>query len=437
MNKRNAAIAAICVAAASVGTWFSLRKKDKTPRIEQSPFIPENSGQSYDQPFEEDEVPQVKVDQDNSVAQTHNDEESERAPRVNSPFFEEAIRLAIEEDPDAEKREFVNPNYFYHPQLSIFFSSRHPIIRIVPSSRYDEYAEKKVQANRLDILFPVPQALVMEDLDLGKFHKLTGLTVLPGKGTKLDARAFYYAFGGNKRAGDKRVEYMGYIPKILSDCLPYYPQKDIEVRKEGYINVSYLMYDPRTRRYVRQHKLYCGTNSEALKDALASSDNGKDRDRIMNQYLTEVFEKYAMSEEVITIPENIVDPNFLEPKRPDYIRKEETEIDDVMLVYRVSFFLNEEEDYPGGITPYGLSKILLLMSTKLDINEKYDDPDEKRYKWLKPWIIEEWPDKKGELNVLNLVNTGENTFDLQAIPMISRRDDSLVESMVNDKYLKK
>lgn len=365
-------------------------------------------------------------------------EEKEETYEVNSPFFKEAILTAITKDPEEEEenRELVNPDYFYNPKLNTIISgSKNPIIRIIPCMRFDEDLEEKVPAKRLDILFPVPQALVIKGINMGLYTNISGQTELSGK-TKLESRTFFYAFGGNKKAGDaKKVEYMGYIPKLLLDeCVPYYPTKDIEVRKEGYFNVSYVVYDPKTRSFVRQHRLYCGTDSRAMKDILTTGGkNDKSKEELMNKFLTEVYEKYVLAEEVVEIPENIIDPVRLDRKAAEYIVKDQTEIEDVILTYRVSFYL-ADEDYPCGITPYGLSEILLYMSTKLDINERYDADEDKRYKYCNPWLIEEWPYKKGELNVLTIVDPDADEFELKSIPIIPRKYDRQTEREVAELY---
>ena len=213
--------------------------------------------------------------------------------------------------------------------------------------------------------------------------------------------------------------------------------KDLEVKREGYFKVAYLVLDPITQKYVRRHKYVNAMRSEAVK-------NLKNPWGALEEYLTEIYEKYSLfdpqSEEgtdVIDIPEDIVDPKFLD--RPDsVIAKDETEILDVILAYRVSFYLSDDE-YPElkGINEVDIANLLESLITEMEISEKYNDPDDKRFKYLEPWIIEERPRKKGELNVLNLVKVGEDEFELQSIPIEDRKTDLIVEDEVNKYYLEK
>jgi hypothetical protein len=444
MKKKNVVIAAICTAAVAVGTWLSIRKRNRnqiTNNDNSYAPLPQPWGETGDQPVY---VPSTVESQgtdlnEHTQQQIEDIGEDESHREANSPFFKEAIRLALIEDPNAEKRgEFVdNSYYFHHSKLSTWLSSLHPIFRIIPCNRFDENRKEKIRGRRLDILFPVPQSLVMEGIDMGIYTEYSGLTTLPGDTGKINARDFHLSFGSNRKAGDKSTEYMGFIPRFVASLVPYYPLKDVEVRKEGYFIVSYLVYDQLSRKFVRQHKLYCGTDSDRLKDRLASiNKNEKNRDSVINDYLIEITEKFYLSEEVEEIPTDVIDPVRLERKKS--IAVDETEIDDVFLAYRVSFFLADDETYPIGITPYGVSKILYnLFIKKIDICKNYSDSDDERYRYSKPWIIEEFPDRYGELNVLTLVDDeDEDNLSFESIPLVSRETDRLVEEEVNNKLLK-
>lgn len=421
-EKRNLVITAFCVAAASIGTWLSLRKKNKAKndsRVQN--FVQKNA--------EGNQIPTVNVKDsseeiiEKSVTQPEGKEETHK---VTSPFLEEAIKLAIE-----SKLE-VDPEFFYHPTVNDVYSSLHPIIRIVPGFRFDGDLGKTVPAKRLDIIFPIPQALFMEGLDMGLYYNCTGKKELQGK-TKLDRKVFHHAFGANKRAGSDKDERVGYIPKVLHNCLPCYPRKDVEVKREIYFNVSYLVWDPRSHKFVRRHKLYNGAKCERVKEVL-NNKNEVERDKAVCKLLTEIYETYSLSTTVEEIPTDIIDPKFLE-RSDSHIADDQTEIEDVIYAHRVSFFLSDDEEYPLGITPYGLAKILSYMSNKLDISEYFKDTDDKRYKYAKPWMIEEWPWRRGELNVLSLVDPDDEEFKLKSIPIIPRDQDRCVEDEVNKTLL--
>ena len=426
MNKKNAAITAICVALASACTWFSWNRRNKAKKdlCERLGVIPTGVTMNVQNSSNNSEGPTVgkeTVKEEESVSQQSVKEKVEEAPRVNSPFFEEAIDLAIN---DLK----MDPDFFYHSGVNDIFSSLHPIIRIVPGSRFDGELNKVVSAKRLDIIFPIPQALFMGGLDMGKYYNCTGQKKLQGK-TKVDKRSFHDAFGMNKRAGNDRDDRVGYVPKRLHDCLSCYPKKDVEIKREIYFNVSYLIWDSRAHKFVRRHKLYNGAKCERAKGIL-NNKNEVEREKAICKFLTDIYETYSLSDTVDEIPADVVDPKFLE-RSDAHIATEQTEIEDVIYAHRVSFFLADDENYPLGITPYGLSVILEYMSNTLDISAYFGDPEDKRYKYAKPWIIEEWPWHKGELNVLSLKDPLMQSDELKSIPIIPRKQDRCVEDEVN------
>lgn len=423
MKNKNVVITAICLAVAFIWAFFSnrRRKKNEERSVQEEQQITQsieraNFGYSQAVPvtaeFEEKE-----------------EEEHQCLSQTCSPLFKEAIELAIGEHP--ENREF-----FYHSEETVndIFSSLHPIIRILPCNRVvsDSKTKEKVRTKRLDILFPIPLSMYMKKhhLDMGLYYKSTGLKKLPGNSIKFNLKVFDDAFRTTFPEGEKKLGYA--VQFLWEGTVPCYPKADIEVKREGYFNVSYLVLDPVTQKYVRRHKYVNVTYTEAAR-------NLKDSRDAFDEFLTESYEKYVLFDPddennngLVDIPEDIVD--FKRLDRSDaVIAKEQTEVDDVILAYRVSFFL-AEEDYPSGITPLGLSRILNYLMINRSISEKYNDPEEKIFKYLTPWIIEERPKKKGELNVLSLVEVNEEESELQSIPIINRDKDQEVEKAVNEIY---
>lgn len=422
MKNKSVVFTAICLLIAFI--WGFISRKKKKAAVEA--YV-----QQYPTPaFGETVCDNVAVTERTVVAETFEEEEEEEARSADSPFFEEAIELAVNENPELAK-DF----HFEEEEVNDINSSLHPVVRIIPCNRGN------VRTKRLDILFPIPLSFYMKKnhLNMGLYYEATGNKVLPGHDVNLDAnsssRIFYEAFGVHHvdmMKTDKEKSYevkLGYFTRFLWELIDPYPKTDVEVKKEGYFNVSYLVLDPFLRKYVRRHKYVNVTHSNAVKNLGRKSGE-------LEKFLTEAYEKYALcgkDSTLVEIPVDLVDPTKLD-RRDATVAKKETEVDDVILAYRVSFFLYEE-DYTKGITPEGLSRILDWLLTDAAISEKYDDPEEKTYKFLKPWIIEEYPAKRGELNVLSLNDTGDGEFEFVSIPIVPRTHDLIIEGMVNEEYL--
>jgi hypothetical protein len=423
MKNKNVVITAICLAVAFIWALFSNRRRKRNEgkniqREQQTAQSIEKIGSEYPQ-----NVP-IAVE-----LEEEREELCQHSLPTCSPLFKEAIKLAIEECPE-------NREYFYHPEETVndIFSSLHPVIRILPCNRVisDSKTKEKVRTKRLDILFPIPLSMYMKKhhLDMGLYYKATGLKKLPGNSIKFNLKVFDDAFRTTFPEGEKKLGYA--VQFLWEGTVPCYPKADIEVKREGYFNVSYLVLDPVTQKYVRRHKYVNVTYTEAARNLKDSRDS-------FDEFLTESYEKYVLFDPdddnnngLVDIPEDIID--FKRLDRSDaIIAKEQTEVDDVILAYRVSFFL-AEEDYPSGITPLGLSRILNYLMTNRSISEKYNDPEEKVFKYLTPWIIEERPKKRGELNVLSLVEVNDEESELQSIPIVNRDKDQEVEKAVNEIY---
>lgn len=420
-------LTAVTIIGAAVCSMFHNRKKagmrnesqDLTPQGNSN----DNESLSNDSHVLSDEIAGNRK----SYAQIVKENEERGEYEPISPFFEDAMGICIDEMPNIAE-------HFHHADKTVYNwnSSLHPIVRILPLNR-----------KRLDILFPIPRALYMRKnhLDMGLYYKAVpgNQTELPGDNLDITLDVFKSAFGHVRLGTDEETfnRIAGYVTKLLVSQLPEkYSKTEVEVKREGYFNVAYLVLDPFTKKYVRRHKYVNITHTDAVKNLKDNSRAGFER------FLTESFEKYVLfdpAEEndtyLVEIPEDLVDISRLE-KPGTIIAADQTEIQDVILAYRVSFFLLDD-DHPEGITELGIAKLLQCLIDKVVISEKYNDPEDKQFRYLNPWIIEERPRKYGELNVLSLNKIGEDEYELNSIPLEDRDLDLEIESQVNDLYAEK
>ena len=364
LNLRNVAIAIGAVACIGLG-YRSFTKKRKAAR--------EKTTLRTDD-FNEDDIDPI---QSPATYSTENQEEFTQKDDVispeeetqNPPFLEDAIFQAIKYGVD---------DSFFMPNLDDSDRSLSPHVKISRSKG----------ARMLDLLFPVPMSIAMEGMDMGKYYGLTnGETKLPGPSPKeISWRLFKSAF-------DYKHGYV--IPQILK-LFNGYLDKSYETDLEGYYFVSYFVWDRESSKYVRKERLFRGVNYMKRREIDHTGDEkkkGYHRDKPLMDYLTEIFENRL--DDPSKISNDIINPLDLEKGK----RVKDLKINYVMLCYRISFVI-ADEDHPEGITPYMAALLFDFLENDLEISDGLSNSREFNYET--PIIYEESAMEDGKFMVYDM-----------------------------------
>ena len=364
LNLRNVAIAIGAVACIGLG-YRSFTKKRKAAR--------EKTTLRTDD-FNEDDIDPI---QSPATYSTENQEEFTQKDDVispeeetqNPPFLEDAIFQAIKYGVD---------DSFFMPNLDDSDRSLSPHVKISRSKG----------ARMLDLLFPVPMSIAMEGMDMGKYYGLTnGETKLPGPSPKeISWRLFKSAF-------DYKHGYV--IPQILK-LFNGYLDKSYETDLEGYYFVSYFVWDRESNKYVRKERLFRGVNYIKRREIDNTGDEkkkGYHRDKPLMDYLTEIFENRL--DDPSKISNDIINPLDLEKGK----RVKDLKINYVMLCYRISFVI-ADEDHPEGITPYMAALLFDFLENDLEISDGLSNSREFNYET--PIIYEESAMEDGKFMVYDM-----------------------------------
>ena len=364
LNLKNVAIAIGAVACIGLG-YRSFTKKRKVAR--------EKTTLRTDD-FNEDDIDPI---QSPATYSTENQEEFTQKDDVispeeetqNPPFLEDAIFQAIKYGVD---------DSFFMPNLDDSDRSLSPHVKISRSKG----------ARMLDLLFPVPMSIAMEGMDMGKYYGLTnGETKLPGPSPKeISWRLFKSAF-------DYKHGYV--IPQILK-LFNGYLDKSYETDLEGYYFVSYFVWDRESSKYVRKERLFRGVNYMKRREIDHTGDEkkkGYHRDKPLMDYLTEIFENRL--DDPSKISNDIINPLDLEKGK----RVKDLKINYVMLCYRISFVI-ADEDHPEGITPYMAALLFDFLENDLEISDGLSNSREFNYET--PIIYEESAMEDGKFMVYDM-----------------------------------
>ena len=364
LNLRNVAIAIGAVACIGLG-YRSFTKKRKAAR--------EKTTLRTDD-FNEDDIDPI---QSPATYSTENQEEFTQKDDVispeeetqNSPFLEDAIFQAIKYGVD---------DSFFMPNLDDSDRSLSPHVKISRSKG----------ARMLDLLFPVPMSIAMEGMDMGKYYGLTnGETKLPGPSPKeISWRLFKSAF-------DYKHGYV--IPQILK-LFNGYLDKSYETDLEGYYFVSYFVWDRESSKYVRKERLFRGVNYMKRREIDHTGDEkkkGYHRDKPLMDYLTEIFENRL--DDPSKISNDIINPLDLEKGK----RVKDLKINYVMLCYRISFVI-ADEDHPEGITPYMAALLFDFLENDLEISDGLSNS--RKFNYETPIIYEESAMEDGKFMVYDM-----------------------------------
>ena len=288
----------------------------------------------------------------------------------NLPFLKDAIFQAI--------KYGVVDDSFFMPNLDDSDRSLSPHVKISRSKG----------ARMLDLLFPVPMSIAMEGMDMGKYYGLTdGETKLPGPSPKeISWRLFKSAF-------DYKHGYV--IPQILK-LFNGYLDKSYETDLEGYYFVSYFVWDRESSKYVRKERLFRGVNYMKRREIDHTGDEkkkGYHRDKPLMDYLTEIFENRL--DDPSKISNDIINPLDLEKGK----RVKDLKINYVMLCYRISFVI-ADEDHPEGITPYMTALLFDYLENSLEISDGLSNSREFNYET--PIIYEEDSMENGRFMVYDM-----------------------------------
>lgn len=364
LNLRNVAIAIGAVACIGLG-YRSFTKKRKAAREKTTLRTDDSNGEDID-PIQS---PVTYSTKDQEEFTQEDDVISPEEETQNLPFLEDAIFQAIKYGVD---------DSFFMPNLDDSDRSLSPHVKISRSKG----------ARMLDLLFPVPMSIAMEGMDMGKYYGLTdGETKLPGPSPKeISWRLFKSAF-------DYKHGYV--IPQILK-LFNGYLDKSYETDLEGYYFVSYFVWDRESNKYVRKERLFRGVNYMKRREIDHTGDEkkkGYHRDKPLMDYLTEIFENRL--DDPSKISNDIINPLDLEKGK----RVKDLKINYVMLCYRISFVI-ADEDHPEGITPYMAALLFDFLENDLEISDGLSNSREFNYET--PIIYEEDSMENGRFMVYDM-----------------------------------
>ena len=364
LNLRNVAIAIGAVACIGLG-YRSFTKKRKAAREKTTLRTDDSNGEDID-PIQS---PVTYSTKDQEEFTQEDDVISPEEETQNLPFLEDAIFQAIKYGVD---------DSFFMPNLDDSDRSLSPHVKISRSKG----------ARMLDLLFPVPMSIAMEGMDMGKYYGLTdGETKLPGPSPKeISWRLFKSAF-------DYKHGYV--IPQILK-LFNGYLDKSYETDLEGYYFVSYFVWDRESSKYVRKERLFRGVNYMKRREIDHTGDEkkkGYHRDKPLMDYLTEIFENRL--DDPSKISNDIINPLDLEKGK----RVKDLKINYVMLCYRISFVI-ADEDHPEGITPYMAALLFDFLENDLEISDGLSNSREFNYET--PIIYEEDSMENGRFMVYDM-----------------------------------
>lgn len=363
LNLKSVAIAIGAVACIGLG-YRSFTKKRKAAREKTTLRTDDPNGEDID-PIQSP----VTYSEDQEEFTQEDDVISPEEETQNLPFLEDAIFQAIKYGVD---------DSFFMPNLDDSDRSLSPHVKISRSKG----------ARMLDLLFPVPMSIAMEGMDMGKYYGLTdGETKLPGPSPKeISWRLFKSAF-------DYKHGYV--IPQILK-LFNGYLDKSYETDLEGYYFVSYFVWDRESNKYVRKERLFRGVNYIKRREIDNTGDEkkkGYHRDKPLMDYLTEIFENRL--DDPSKISNDIINPLDLEKGK----RVKDLKINYVMLCYRISFVI-ADEDHPEGITPYMAALLFDFLENDLEISDGLSNSREFNYET--PIIYEESAMEDGKFMVYDM-----------------------------------
>ena len=199
----------------------------------------------------------------------------------------------------------------------------------VPSILFRQSYDFEKKREKLDILFEIPKGSYMKGIKVrvkegGEESEL----ILPGK--KMNIKQFIDTLNRD------------FLTKLVTDTLPLY-KDDIFVRLDGYYYVSYTKIDPDSGELDYGYRIMPANKKRILNAA------SKEERFPLSNHLFKVYEAINKGDR-----EFIEDQFKVSERNARFIEKD---IDDVLLVIRLSLMIADEE-HPFGVTPKGVNDLI-------------------------------------------------------------------------------
>lgn len=238
--------------------------------------------------------------------------------------------------PSTEKKELVDTRNFINKVFDELIENgsmdpedlNQPDERI-PSILFRQSYDFEKKREKLDILFEIPKGSYMKGIKVrveesGEEREL----ILPGK--KMNIKQFIDALNRDT------------LTKLVTDTLPLY-KDDIFVRLDGYYYVSYTKVDPDSGELDYGYRIMPANKKRILNAA------SKEERFPLSNHLFKVYEAINKGNR------EFIEDQFKVSERN--ARFKDKDIDDVLLVVRLSLMIADDE-HPFGVTPKGVNDLI-------------------------------------------------------------------------------